>query len=95
MTLEAAIEQLEHAVHQGTGASAGAATVLLFGWNDVHPIRGLLHLDRDNREAALVVIEAALTHRLDGGRVVEDVLGYETLNDFAKDYGINGSAWQR
>lgn len=94
MDLENAIERLSRVAHQGSGASAGAATVLLFGWNAMHPMRGLLHLDIDNREAALVIIEAALEDRLNGGKVVEDIVGFNTMNDLSKRYGDKGSAWK-
>lgn len=94
MDLKTAIERLANAAHQGTGASAGAATVLLFGWNAAHPMRGLLSLDEKNRAAALVLIEAALAGRLNGGKVVEDIVGYKAMNAFAKEYGNRGTAWE-
>lgn len=94
MELMSAIKQLSRAAQQGTGASSGAATVLLFGWNSAHPIRGLTSLDTRNRTAALTVIEAALTHRLNGGILIEDTVGYPMIHSFAMRYGVDGSFWE-
>lgn len=94
MELKIAIECLAHTAHQGTGSSAGAATVLLFGWNAAHPMRGLMSLDENNRSAALIVIEAAFTHRLKGGQVIEAVVGYEAIRSLIGDYGNRGSVWE-
>jgi hypothetical protein len=94
MDLETAIERLSNAVHEGTGASAGAATVLLFAWNSVHPMRELLSLDMKNRAAALIVIEAALGNRLNGGQTVENIVGTDDIKSFNRSFGIHGAAWQ-
>jgi len=94
MELKTAIERLMNAVNQGTNASAGAATVLLFGWNSGHPIRGLMSLDAINSKAALTVLGAALSRRLNGGVVISDVVGHGTMLDLAEIYGVNGSAWE-
>jgi hypothetical protein len=95
MELKAAIERLMNAVNQGTNASAGAVTVLLFGWNSEHPIRGLMSLDTMNGKAALTVIDAALSRRLNGGIVISDVVGHDTMLELAPRYGANGTAWER
>jgi hypothetical protein len=94
MDIKTAIERLMNAVDQDTNASAGAATVLLFGWNSGHPIRGLMSLDAMNSTAALTVIKAALSRRLNGGTVIQDVVGYGTISELSKLYGANGSAWE-
>jgi hypothetical protein len=94
MELKTAIERLLNAVEQDTNASAGAATVLLFGWNSGHPIRGLMSLDAMNSTAALTVIKAALSRRLNGGTMIQDVVGYGTISDLAQLYGANGSVWK-
>jgi hypothetical protein len=94
MELETAIERLSNAVYQGTGASAAAATVLLFGWNSMQPMRDLLSLDLKNRAAALIVIEAAFKNRLNGGSVMEKIAGYEDIRSLNKIYGVNGSTWK-
>lgn len=93
MDLKVSIERLADAAQQGTGASPGAATVLLFGWNSVHPMRELMSLDGRNRAAALVVIQAAFSGRLQGGKVIEDVTGYDVIQSLKGDYGKYGSAW--
>ncbi|MEO1951045.1 hypothetical protein [Thioclava sp.] len=95
MDLTAAIHRLSIAAHAGTGASAGAATVLLFAWNSVHPMRGLLSLDGDNRLAALIVIEAALDYDFDCEREVETSVGHSNMQALAREYGVEGTAWAR
>lgn len=93
MDLTAAIHRLSVAAHSGTGASAGAATVLLFAWNSVHPMRGLLSLDEDNRHAALTVIEAVLHSNCE--RKVETIVGYHNMQALRGKYGVEGTAWAR
>ncbi len=93
MNLNTAIERLDHAEEQGTGASAGAATVLLFGWNAAHPMRGLLSLDEDNRAAALTVIAATLNYEVACDRLIENIVGYRRMQALAEDYGLSGRVW--
>lgn len=93
MDLTTAIQRLSSAAHQGTGASAGAATVLLFAWNSGHPIRNLTSLDEDNRAAALKVIETVLKSNCE--REVENIVGYREMQTLAREYGASGTAWDR
>lgn len=94
MDLKSAITRLTDAAHRGTGASAGAATVLLFAWNSAHPIRGLASLDTSNRIAALKVLQAVLIgNRSDCEREVERIAGYDDLQALIREYGVCGKAW--
>jgi hypothetical protein len=93
MNLESAIECLANAAYDGTGAAAGAATVLLNGWNSEIPIKGLLGLDVQYLPAALIVIEAAAGGRLNDGLLIENIVGGQDIKYFNRKYGIRGSAW--
>lgn len=94
MKLTTAIERLDRAAQQGTGASAGAATVLLFGWNSVHPMRGLMSLDGKNRAAALTVIANVLDYESSCERLIESIVGYAQMQALKDKYGVSGRVWR-
>ena len=93
MNLESAIKCLANVAYDGTGAAAGAATVLLYGWNSKIPIRGLLSMDVQYLPAAFIVIEAAAGGRLNDGLLIESIVGGQDIKYFNRKYGIRGSAW--
>lgn len=94
MELKDAIIRLKDAARRGTGASPGTASVLLFAWNPVHPMRSLMSLDAKNRAAAVTVIEAAFSDQLDGGMVIEEAVGFDAINELRVLFGVDGIAWQ-
>lgn len=87
-----AINRLEKLVNMDCGGSRAAASVLLYAWNPVHPIRDLYVLDRANFQAAIIVIDNTFQNALR-----EEISKICTTIDFpelARQYGKNGTCWQ-
>ena len=54
-----AINRLAKLGRTDSGASGAARSVLVYAWNPHLPIREIYRLDRQNRHAALVIIDRA------------------------------------
>lgn len=89
-----AVETLARLVNTGSGASRAAASVLLYAWNPIHPIRDLWTLDLNNFQAALTVIAATYQGEVfKGGDLVPEWSGLE-MSTLAQQWGKNGEWWE-